>query len=210
MKSLIDHVISNYPLRVAHPDVLPAPSVSNHDNVYMIINAWVTRYAPRHKYIRNEKQLDMQVFKQNFLSLPLNVIYGLKSPEDMVDALNSFVTECLDRHTPLKKVKRPPASWMASDEIRELQTTRDKLRAQARCCGTDETWTAFRTVRNRINAVIGKAKTEHFGTLLSRQSDLGRFGFTPWSTIMYPQRIWHLSGHCCNLFQQSPNPCQKH
>ena len=30
------------------------------------------------------------------------------------------------------------------------------------------------------------------------------------STIMYPQRIWHLSGHCCNFFQQSANPCQKH
>ena len=76
MKSLIDHVISNYPLRVAHTDVLPAPSVSNHDTVYVIINAWVTRYAPRHtqwEYIRNEKQLDMQVFKQDFLSLPLNV-----------------------------------------------------------------------------------------------------------------------------------------
>ena len=148
MKSLIDHIISNYPLRVAHTDVLSAPSVSNHDTVYMIINVWVTRYAPHHKYIRNEKQLDMLLFKQDFLSLPLNVIYGLKSPDDMVDALNSFVTECLDHHTPLKKVKvtRPPTSWMASNEIlRELQTTRDKLRAQASCRSTDETWTVFRT-----------------------------------------------------------------
>ena len=87
----------------------------------------------------------------------------------MVDALNSFVTDCLDRHTRLKKVKvtRPHASWMASDEIRELDTTRDKLRAQARCRGTDETWTAFRTVRNRINAVIGKAKRAFLNTAFS-------------------------------------------
>ena len=53
-KSLIDHVISNDPTRVAHTDVLPAPSVSDHDVVYAIINARVTRYAPRHKYISNE------------------------------------------------------------------------------------------------------------------------------------------------------------
>ena len=39
---------------------------------------------------------------------------------------------------------------MASDQIRELQTSRDKLRAQIRCRGTDETWTAFTAVRNRI------------------------------------------------------------
>ena len=119
MKSLIDHVISNDPSRVIHTDVLPSPSLSNHDAVYAIINAWVTRYTPRHKYICNEKQLDMQAFKQDFLSLPLNVIYGLESLYDMVDALNSLVTECLDRHAPLKKAKvmRPPATWMASDEI---------------------------------------------------------------------------------------------
>ena len=53
-KSLIDHVISNDPSRVVHTDVLPAPSVSDHDAVHAIINARVIRYAPRHKYIRNE------------------------------------------------------------------------------------------------------------------------------------------------------------
>ena len=78
---------------------------------YAIINAQVKRYAPRHKYKRIEKQFDMQAFKQNFSSLALNVIYGLESPDDLVDALNSLVTECLDRPAPLKKVKltRPPA-----------------------------------------------------------------------------------------------------
>ena len=110
----------------------------------------------------------MQLYKQDFSSLALNVIYGLESSADMVDALSSLVTECLD-HTPLKKVKltRPPAPWMASDEIRELQTIRDKLRAQTRCSGSDETWTAFRAVRNRIKAVIGKAKRAFQSTALS-------------------------------------------
>ena len=85
--------------------------------------------------------IDMQVFKQDFSSLPLDIIYGLESPEDMVDALNSLVTKCLDRHAPMKKAKvtRPPTPWIASDEIHALQTTRDKLRAQACCSGTDET-----------------------------------------------------------------------
>ena len=63
-KSRIDHVISNDPSKVVHADVLPAPSVGDHDAVYAIINARVTRYAPRHKYIRNEKQLDVQAFNK--------------------------------------------------------------------------------------------------------------------------------------------------
>ena len=68
-KSLIDYVISDDPSRVVDTDVLPAPSVSDHGAVYAIINARVTRYAPRHKYIRNEKQFDMQAFRQDFLCL---------------------------------------------------------------------------------------------------------------------------------------------
>ena len=44
-------------------------------------------------------------FHFHFSSLPLSVIYGLESPDDMVDALNSLVTECLDRHALWKKVK---------------------------------------------------------------------------------------------------------
>ena len=62
---------------------------------------------------------------------------------------------------------QPPAPWMACDEIRELQATRDKLRAQVLCSGTDETWTAFRGVRNRIKAVIGKAKRAILNIALS-------------------------------------------
>ena len=101
--------------------------------------------------------------------MPLNVIYGLESLDDMVDALNSLVTECCDRHAPLEKVKvtRLLAPWRASDEIRELQTTRDKQRAQARCRGTDMTWTAFRAVHNRIKVVIGNAKRAFLNTALS-------------------------------------------
>ena len=56
---------------------------------------------------------------------------------------------------------------MASDEMRELKTTRDNLRTQARCSGTDETWTALRAVPNRIKAVIGKAKRAFQNTALS-------------------------------------------
>ena len=41
-KSLIDYVISDDPSRVVDTDVLPAPSVSDHDAVYAIVNARVT------------------------------------------------------------------------------------------------------------------------------------------------------------------------
>ena len=51
----------------------------------------------------------------------------------MVDALNSLMKDCLDRHAPLRRVKvsRPPAPWLQTEEIRQLQKDRDQLRAEA-------------------------------------------------------------------------------
>ena len=77
---------------------------------------------------------------------------------------------------------------MASDELRELQTTRDKQRAQARCSGTDETWTAFRAVRNRIKAVIGKAKRAFQNTALSSK---------------WPKEVWRVIHR---VIHPSPRP----
>ena len=66
-------------------------------------------------------------------NLPFSVVYGLESPDDMINSLNTLFSECIERHAPLKRVKltHTPVLWMSSDEIRELQVARDKLRFEA-------------------------------------------------------------------------------
>ena len=54
---------------------------------------------------------------------------------------------------------RPPAPWMNSDEIRKLQAVQDKLRYEAHKENSDdESWVAFRAVRNKIKSVINKSE----------------------------------------------------
>ena len=86
--------------------------VGDHDAPFVCINVRIPRFQPRFKFLRNEKELDKNAFKENFSLLPLDVVYGLESPDDMVDALNSLIKDCLDRHSPLRRVKvaRPPAN----------------------------------------------------------------------------------------------------
>ena len=81
------------------------------------------RYQPRYKWIRLEKKLNAEEFIEDIANLPLSVVYGLGSPDDMVQGFNMLYGECIDRHAPLKRVKvtHPPTSWMNSDEIRKLQ-----------------------------------------------------------------------------------------
>ena len=93
----------------------------------------------------------------------------MESPDEMVDLLNTLIVECVDRHAPLKRVKitRPPAPWLHATDIRQLQAERDKLRLEAHNKNNDESWAAFRTIRNKIKVVISKAKRSFFIKALS-------------------------------------------
>ena len=81
----------------------------------------------------------------------------------------TLIVECVDRHAPLKRVKitRPPAPWLHAPDIRQLQAERDKLRLEAHNKNNDVSWAAFRTTRNKIKVVTGKAKRSFFLNALS-------------------------------------------
>ena len=101
--------------------------------------------------------------------LPLNLVYGLETPDDKLNALNSLITECIDRHAPLRRVKvtRPPAPWMHSEEIRKLQLERNRLRMEAHSNNTSASWSAFRAVRNEIKSLINKTRKAFLSKALS-------------------------------------------
>ena len=56
---------------------------------------------------------------------------------------------------------------MNSDEIRKLQAEREKLGLEAHEKNTDDSWTAFREVRNKIKSVINKSKRSFIANALS-------------------------------------------
>ena len=49
-------------------------------------------------------------------------------PEDKLDIFNTLVTECIDRHAPLKRTKctRPPAPRLKSFDIQQLKSERNR------------------------------------------------------------------------------------
>ena len=70
-RTLIDHIITNYPLRISAADVIPTSIVSDHDAPFACINVRVNRYQPRYKYIRNMKTFHEHEFISDFDTLPL-------------------------------------------------------------------------------------------------------------------------------------------
>ena len=69
--SLIDHMITNILRKVTISDVLPTPEINDHDASYICVNARVSRYEPRFKYIRNLKSFDMKNTSKYFRNFHL-------------------------------------------------------------------------------------------------------------------------------------------
>ena len=113
-ETLIDHIVSNDPKRVTYTDVIPCSNVSDHDAPYACPNIRVERFVPRFKIIRNERGFQEEEYIRDFTSLPFSVIQVVDDPEEKLEMFTNLITECIERHAPLKRTKitRPPAPWL--------------------------------------------------------------------------------------------------
>ena len=103
-KTLIDHIVTNNRRCITATDVMSGWSISDHEGIFAWVNARVPRYQPRYKWIRLEKKMNMKEFLKDCANLPLSVVYGLDSPDDMVQGFNTLFSGCIDRHTLLKRI----------------------------------------------------------------------------------------------------------
>ncbi len=141
-KPLIDYIATNIPKKIVTTGVLLCPEISDHDAAYIIVNIRVPRFVPRFKYIRNEKNLDIESFVTDFSQLP--------------DIFNKLILGCLDNHAPLIRIRvtRPPAPWMKDLNIRSWQSQRDVYRYNAHHTGSESDWQIFRKERNQLKKVV--------------------------------------------------------
>ncbi len=112
-ETLIDHIVSNDPKHVTYTDVIPCSNMSDHDAPYACLNIRVEHFVPRFKIIRNEEYI------QDFTSLPFSVIQVVDDPEEKLEMFTNLITECIERHAPLKRTKItcPPAPCLHEKEI---------------------------------------------------------------------------------------------
>ena len=170
--SLIDHFITSNPEKIKLNDVLPGCEISDHDRPYIGINARMERYQPRFKYIRDNSKLVLEDLKVDFQKLPFSAVYAMDDPEDKLDIFNSLVTECIDRHAPIKRIKctRPPAPGLKYSE-------RNRKRYLAHLTQKTSDWTAYRAVRNKLKHVIRTTKTKILTSALSDKRPINIWRF---------------------------------
>ena len=109
---------------ILHSDVLHTDEISDHDIPYAILNVKKERYERRYKYIRSEKDIDINSYVSDFRELPLNLVYVFDEPDEQVTILNKLILDCIEKHAPIKRIRltRPVAPWMKDESIVNLKT----------------------------------------------------------------------------------------
>ena len=161
----IDHIVSNLETeKVLITDVLPCPTVSNHDAPYAIIKITTASFQTRYKYIKNMKNFNTKEYYTDFSTLLFSTVYSFDNPDYQLAMLNKLILDCIDRDATLKRTKftRPPAPRMKQLNIIELQKQRDKYRFLAHNIPIKENWTNFRNARNKLNKKIKDIKTAFY------------------------------------------------
>ena len=104
-----------------------------------------TKFAPPY-----EKSLVMENNVTNFQQLPLNLVYSFDDPDDQVAMLKKLITDCINIHSLLKRVKltRPVAPWMHHSQIIELQKKLASQRETYRNHGTSINSKNYLNTRN--------------------------------------------------------------
>ena len=76
------------------------------------------------KYIRSEKDIDINRYVSDFRELPLNLVYAFDEPDDQVTILNKLVLNCIEKHAPIKRVRltQPVVPWIKDESIVNLKT----------------------------------------------------------------------------------------
>ncbi|CAB4042702.1 Transposable element P transposase [Paramuricea clavata] len=87
-KWLIDHIITNIPHNVVATGVLPTPEVSDHDMPYVIVNARLSRFETRFKYIRTVKSFCSEEYLRDISELPFSLVYAVDDPDEKITILN--------------------------------------------------------------------------------------------------------------------------
>ena len=81
-KTLIDHFITKHPQKVTNTGIIPCSMVSDQDTIYARVNVRLPRFQPGYKFIREIRNFNEDMFKENFSTLLLSVIYYLDDPDE--------------------------------------------------------------------------------------------------------------------------------
>ena len=163
-----------------HSDVLHTDEISDHDMPYAILNVKKERYEQRYKYIRSEKDIDINSYVSDFRELPLNLVYAFDEPDDQVTILNKLVLHCIEKHTAIKRIRltRTVAPRMKDESTVNLKTQLEHHRHKESVSKEENDRKNYQVTRKKLKKTIKTTKAAFLRKAMSSKN-----AKEVWSTV---------------------------
>ena len=118
---------------------------------------------------RKWKDFDQKRYNEKVKNVNWNTMYEM----DNINVASHFFEENMKRimETEMPLVKIQPRGnfkpWI-STSTKDMMEERDELHEFARITGDDETWTQFRSVRNKCTVAVKKDRKDYFGNMYDK------------------------------------------
>ena len=80
-RKIIDYIITNIPNEILYSNVVPRPSISDHDASYIIAKITTNKYQSRSKFTGDMKNCDLQKYIDDFKQLLFLIVYSFDNAD---------------------------------------------------------------------------------------------------------------------------------
>lgn len=193
--TLIDWLLVSDLNMVLQHGQFPAPSISNHDLLYLSYNLKINKPPLKFLTFRDFSRFNSGPFYSDAMSANWESVLRSFDINEKITLLNANILNLFNKHAPLRKVRvtHPPAPWLTM-EIRATMKERDVARRKYGKTKLACDFEAFRRLRNKSKQMVRNAKLRYSHDLFQSCSGPGDV----WRTL----RKFKL--HCKDGDQQHP------
>ena len=151
--------------------------LSDHDAIYCVRNVKCEKKPPETILCRDYTNYTVENLQQELQNTDFSSVFSETNPNKSWKSLKSILLRIFNNNAPLitKRVKGKKSPWL-NRYIKSEMNLRDSLNRKFRKSRSEADFNTYKHQRNKVNAMVRKAKNKHYKTLLSESTgDQKRF-----------------------------------
>ena len=170
-ETLIDFICVNNKHRVVQWEVNDT-HLSDHSIVVCVLKGGVPKTPFRIIEYRSYKKFNKEQFCSDLKEMPWNELNSIGCIDEAATHWESLFNRVADKHAPIKKqrVKGFKTPWV-TNEVLQLRRERNYHQSKGRKTRSLYHWQMYRSLRNHINRLEKRLKSEHFCKMIDENKN---------------------------------------
>ena len=161
--TLIDHMLTNDQNKIKASGVIDVCMGDHYMNYLIWKSPNLLTHAHNLVTFRKSKGVDLDAFRNDLKNINWSDVENVVDIDDSAKNWEAMILSVINNHMPLrtKRMRKQCSPWL-NESIFNLMKERDKVKKKAIVKQSNELWTEYRRLRNRVTYAIKKAKKQHY------------------------------------------------